>query len=218
MTDGSFRPAETDRHPNPVAEAIRWGIVEAQLLQAVGRGRGCNRKADNPIDILIMTNAPIPLPIQQMISDADLKPSIHDLQMAAGGIAFEKPSGAAAAYPQLWETLNAAEVAFRRAKQDQKESNPNNELIIRERLLLVATATYRKAGERFSPGTAYVDLNIVPDPKAWLTERIGTLAHFSMSVPQAPSEPVRQPSASAEPEPVAPPHAEPAPPQHRQRR
>jgi hypothetical protein len=39
-----------------------------------------------------------------------------------------------------------------------------------------------------------VDLSIVPDPEAWLTERIGTLAHFVLTVPQAPSQPVRETS------------------------
>jgi hypothetical protein len=63
MADGTFRPAETDRHPNAVAEAVRWHILEGELIQIIGRARGVNRTRDNPVDILVMTNAPLPIPV-----------------------------------------------------------------------------------------------------------------------------------------------------------
>ena len=70
MADGIFRPAETDRHPNVIAEAIRWHIAEGELIQIIGRARGVNRTRDNPVDILVMTNAPLPIPVERLITAA----------------------------------------------------------------------------------------------------------------------------------------------------
>ncbi len=94
MADGTFRPAQTDRHPNSIAEAIRWHIWEAELIQIIGRARGVNRTADNLVDILVMTNTPLPIPVEHLISASDLDPSPADLMMAAGGVSFESPTDA----------------------------------------------------------------------------------------------------------------------------
>ncbi len=42
--------------PDPRVEAVRWAICEAELIQAIGRGRGVNRTAGNPLQIDILTN------------------------------------------------------------------------------------------------------------------------------------------------------------------
>ena len=91
MTEGTFRPAKSARHPNPIAEAIRWEITEGQLVQIIGRPRGVHRTADNPVDILAMVNTPLPFPVERLISCKDLDPSPDDLMMAAGGVSFETP-------------------------------------------------------------------------------------------------------------------------------
>jgi putative DNA primase/helicase len=210
MADGSFRSAETDRHPHPVAEAIRWGIVEAQLIQAGGRGRGVNREASNPIAILLMVNTPVPVPVERLISAADLDPTPFDLQMAAGGVAFENPTDASIAYPQLWETRNAAKHALLRDdrdcdKTDQMGPFPNIRSIIRVWPHLVIAChslksvmmTYQRSGERLSQATAYVDLSTVPNPKEWLTERLGQLTHFALTEPQNQPHPDMQTSSLA---------------------
>lgn len=59
--------AEADRHPDPLAEAIRWQICKGALVQIIGRGRGVNRTADNPLDVLAgdhqSADAPAPKPV-----------------------------------------------------------------------------------------------------------------------------------------------------------
>ena len=102
MADGTFRPAETDRHPNVVAEAVRWHILEGELIQIIGRARGGNRTKDNPVDILVMTNAPLPIPVEHLISASDLDPSPADFMMAAGGVSFENPADASTSYQHIW--------------------------------------------------------------------------------------------------------------------
>jgi putative DNA primase/helicase len=68
MADGTFRPAQTDQHPHPVANAVRWSINEGELIQILGRPRGVNRASDDPVDILVMTDAVLPFPIETTIS------------------------------------------------------------------------------------------------------------------------------------------------------
>ena len=39
---------EGNQHPDPRVEAVRWQICEAELIQAIGRGRGVNRDGRQP--------------------------------------------------------------------------------------------------------------------------------------------------------------------------
>ena len=59
MADGTAREAQTVYHPDPRAEAVRWACCEAELVQAIGRGRGIHRTAANPLDVLVLTNVPL---------------------------------------------------------------------------------------------------------------------------------------------------------------
>jgi hypothetical protein len=63
MVDGSGRRALAYRHPDPLAEAVRFAICEGELMQAVGRGRGVRRRAETPLEVLILTDVPIPIPV-----------------------------------------------------------------------------------------------------------------------------------------------------------
>ena len=46
--DGSVATVEADRHPDPLAEAVRASIAEGELLQSIGRARGLNRTEADP--------------------------------------------------------------------------------------------------------------------------------------------------------------------------
>jgi hypothetical protein len=61
--DGTVATVEADHHPHRLAEAVRQSTVLAELLQAIGRGRGIRRDADNPLDVLICGNTPTGLPL-----------------------------------------------------------------------------------------------------------------------------------------------------------
>jgi putative DNA primase/helicase len=104
MADGSFMAAEIDRHPDPLAEAIRWQICEGELVQIIGRARAVNRSAADPVDVLVLTDTPLPLPLDGVLSASDLAPSPGDLMLAKRGIAFENARHAATAYPCIWGT------------------------------------------------------------------------------------------------------------------
>jgi putative DNA primase/helicase len=114
MANGSLVYGIADRHHDPVAEAIRWQICDAELLQIIGRARGVNRTAANPVAVYVLTSTPIPVPLAKVISKADLDPTLAGRMLAAGGIVFENPTDAAAAYPGLFPNREAAKKAFER--------------------------------------------------------------------------------------------------------
>ena len=65
--DGSLATVEADRHPDPLAEAVRASIAEGELLQSIGRARGVNRTKADPIEVVLLTNVPVPgLPIDEL--------------------------------------------------------------------------------------------------------------------------------------------------------
>ena len=121
MQDGSTIAAEADRHPDPVAELIRWQIAEGEMIQIIGRARGCNRKANDPVTVLALTALPVPLPLAGTLSARELDPSPADRMIAAGGIAFENARHAFAAYPGLWDSHKAAAKAMEREEAAKRE-------------------------------------------------------------------------------------------------
>ena len=66
MRDGTGREVEGNQHPDPRAEAVRWSICEAELIQTIGRGRGVNRTAANPLQIDILTNVCLPIEVDEV--------------------------------------------------------------------------------------------------------------------------------------------------------
>jgi len=63
LKDGTGHPVDCDLHPDPMVEAIRSQICEAELIQAIGRGRGVNRTPDTPLDIDILANVCLPVTV-----------------------------------------------------------------------------------------------------------------------------------------------------------
>jgi hypothetical protein len=72
LIDGTGRRALALRHPDPLAEAIRFAICEGELVQAVGRGRGVRRTAETPLEVLVLTDVPIPLPLNKLTTWKEL--------------------------------------------------------------------------------------------------------------------------------------------------
>jgi len=107
MADGSLVQVDADRHPHPIAEMIRWQIAEGQVVQIIGRPRGVRRTEANPVHILALTDAPLPMPVAGLLDAADLDPSPTDHMLAAGGMALENARHAAIAYPSLWPSHKA---------------------------------------------------------------------------------------------------------------
>jgi hypothetical protein len=101
MADGMGRRALASRHPDPLVEAVRFAICEGELVQAVGRGRGVRRTADAPLDVLILTNVPVPIPVDVVIDVKELSDTAGPLDLlAAKGLVPLDYAGIAAAFPE----------------------------------------------------------------------------------------------------------------------
>jgi putative DNA primase/helicase len=180
------------RHPDPVAEALRWSICEGEVLQAGGRLRPAERTADTPADWRL-TGCPIPDELTIDAVEPWQAPTPADEMLAAGGVALLSAPAAFRAYPTLWPSVEAAKKALQRAaeqtgtfpyRDSHKGMSPSGLTAIR----------YRLAGERQRPATALVDLSRVPDPAAWLAAHVGPLAHFEvLNGPEAPPPAVSLP-------------------------
>jgi len=129
MTNGDPVQAECDRHPDAICEAIRWQINEGELVQIIGRARGVNRTQADPVDIWVLTDAALPLALDETLSSADLDPGPMELMLGTDGVALENASDASRAYPELWSTLDAARQALLRAKRGRYATFPYNKTI-----------------------------------------------------------------------------------------
>jgi putative DNA primase/helicase len=167
------------------AEA-RWHIAEGELIQIIGRARGVNRTAANPVDVLVLTSTPLPIPVERLITASDIDPSPADVMMAAGGVSFENPADASTSYQQIWATRNAAKKAMEKHREGILGSNRNEEYLItvrpqdRREGPSHVRVDYQLPGHGKRRSTAWVDPHLVSDPEAWLTERLGPLANFAL--------------------------------------
>jgi len=89
LTDGRLVATERDCHPDSIAEAFRRRITVLELQQIIGRGRGLWRTADNPLHVLVLTDVPLDMPVEELTTDAAERPSFADRQIAVGAIAVE---------------------------------------------------------------------------------------------------------------------------------
>ncbi|MBO1081857.1 DUF7146 domain-containing protein [Roseomonas haemaphysalidis] len=179
LADGTALAGESDFHPHPVAEAVRWQICEGELVQIVGRGRAVNRTSTTPLDVLVLTDRPIPLTIHAAVEWEALMPSPQDLMLAQGGVALTSPTDASNCYPNLWPTPAAAKMAFSR----HRVTNPYRDISIGESYRLVR-ALYQKAGERQKPAELVFDPSVTDDLHGWLEDRLGELAKLEVIKPE----------------------------------
>jgi putative DNA primase/helicase len=168
-------PLTMEEHADPIAEAVRWCICEGELIQAMGRGRGVNRSAATPLEIDLLTDVVLPVSVDALVSWSDLRPTRRDL-MALTGIVLENAADMAACFSELWSSAAAA-------RQDRSRSVTNcyyRDLYNSQMSHSSTEVTYRLEGAGHRPRSARVDLSRIPDPEAWLTNRLGPLASFEM--------------------------------------
>jgi len=75
-----------DSHPDETTEQIRWLICEGEIIQGIGRGRGVNRSAQDPLQIDVLTHYPLPLAVDEAGPFSDFEPTAFDLMAARGVI------------------------------------------------------------------------------------------------------------------------------------
>ena len=164
---------EADRHPDERCERIRRRICAGELIQALGRGRGVRREAHDPVEILVLGDTPLPLPVDEFLPDAATNAVATDLMLAEGGIAFDSGVSAARAYPQLWRTSEAAERAIHR----------QGHLTLAEDAIVL-----QRRGPKLHVERAWFDHSRIADPPAAIEEMVGPLAMFELVTPEPKGE------------------------------
>ncbi|MGD0109010.1 MAG: hypothetical protein ABSC06_34005, partial [Rhodopila sp.] len=176
MEDGTRVATEADFHPNPVAEAFRWRTCEGELIQTIERARGVNRETDaERVDVLLLTDVPLPLPTERLISAEELQPRIEDRMLAEGGVVYANAEAAAAAYPKLWHDGNAVRVQRHRERERHGcdwQAPEGLEPVI-----------YRRDINGAHPDTALIDRAVIQDPEAHLRKTLGELTRFEFGAP-----------------------------------
>ena len=171
LANGRTHPIDAETHSDPTAEAIRWSICEAELIQAIGRGRAVNRTADTPLAIDLLTDVVLPVTVDEVIEWDALKPTRQDV-MAAAGVVLENAADMARCFPELWPNRDAAKKDNqRRGTNGYYRSFYNSEMSPSS-----ALATYQPEGAGQKPRQATFDLSRIADPKNWLRERLGPLS------------------------------------------
>lgn len=189
MADGSAMQAEAERHPDSLAENIRWQTCEGELVQIIGRARGVNRTAADPVDVLVLTDVALPIPLAGVLNAVELTPGPFDHMIASGGVVFGNPADAVLAYPFLWSNREAAKKAFQRGKLG---TFPYRESYIGECPQL-RRIDYKAAGQGKQAAVAGFDPVLCPNPEGLLRECLGNLAWCRVEGidPPEPEPPVK---------------------------
>jgi hypothetical protein len=83
------------------------------VVQCVGRGRGVNRTADNPLTVFVMADVILPLPVTRLVRWSDIRLDVVARMLVRHGALFS-PVDAVRAYPDLFATADAARMALTR--------------------------------------------------------------------------------------------------------
>lgn len=182
--DGSARTVDAERHPDPMAEAVRVASVDAELVQAMGRGRGVRRHAGNPLAIYVLGNVPLPVPLATI---SDWQPVDPDREMLADLGAWLQSAGDAATV--TGRTLKAIK-RQREYGRGRMAPSPYSKILYGHGAYLsegLAVAIYQRAGAGRSETRMVFSPERIPDPRAWLEARLGPLVHFDIAEAPAAS-------------------------------
>ena len=94
---------------------IRQAVTEAGVEQAIGRVRGVNRTAANPVEVFLVLHDVVleGLSVDEVIDIADIEPDAID-EMLAMGWEPQMPGDAAKLCPGLFPSREAAKKAYQR--------------------------------------------------------------------------------------------------------
>jgi hypothetical protein len=145
-----------DKHPDPFVEAVRWQIHEGELMQALGRARGINRTDETPLDIDLLFDTCLPVSVNEVCL---WEPPSLLIETAAQGVMLTSPGDMVRVWPELWGNRKAAQRALERGDVPLLPG--------------FTPLTYQPKSKNGRPRIAHFNLALIPDPTAWLRERLG---------------------------------------------
>jgi hypothetical protein len=159
-------------------ERVRWQICEGELIQNFARPRPIRRGADRPVEILILTNVPLALPVDHLTTWDELVPDRLEV-VGARGVVLDNNADLARAYPDLFKDTEAAKNA-RRRRAARTVSFPYNKVSIGKRHGPPTEVHYQLAGKGQKLKRAYYCPDQVADIRAWLTDKLGAVTVFEV--------------------------------------
>ena len=112
------KAVQCDVHPDPLCEAIRFQICEAEIIQAIGRGRGVNRTAETPLDIDIIANVVLPVVLAE-IGIWREPTTVYESLLA--GVLLTNVADMVQCFPEVWPNEKAAQRALQDVAPDLRE-------------------------------------------------------------------------------------------------
>jgi hypothetical protein len=171
------------------ADAVDLVMRARALLAAPHRHiTRCTDRAFSGSMLLFITDVPLPLPVEAVISADDLAPRVEDRMLVSGGVVYLNSEEAALAYPKLWRDGNTVRVARHRDRERHGRDwqvPPGLERY-----------AHRRAINGAHNAIALVDQAVVADPHAHLRAALGELA-FREAPLQAPQPGIPLKSLSA---------------------
>jgi hypothetical protein len=150
---------------------VRQQICEAELVQAIGRGRGVNRTAESPLDVDILADVVLPVTVDEV--QEWTAPGL-EVEMVAEGVWLESPADMALAWPDVWATEMAA-------KNWLRTNTVYFPLIGNGYQGKLHRVRYHRAGAKRKWREAWVDPAVVPDARSWLEARLGPLSGYEVA-------------------------------------
>lgn len=140
LRDGGPAVLRRVAHGEPEAELLRAAICDDEVIQAIGRGRGVNRTAANPLEVQVLADVALPLVHDRVLAWEAVMPDIVQ-RMLLAGLAVDSPADAAALHPELFSDEKQAQKAFERAgfKRQIPIDNSYREMSLK-------SAAYRRGG------------------------------------------------------------------------
>ena len=149
--------------PSPKGSAAAPRLLSCSRSSAAAVASG----APPPIrcTYLVLTDVPLDLPVDELITDDAVRPSFEDRQIAASGIASSAPPHAAKAHPELWANADRAQYVRRVYGSRQPAGT--------------VAWRYQVAGQGEKPALTFAPSHTPADVvQAFRTDRLGPLAIF----------------------------------------
>ena len=169
MRSGSSSSIQAIRHIDPSAELLRAAICDDEVMQALGRGRGINRKADNPLEVHIMADVVLPVAYDRVMAWEAVCPDLIQ-RMLLAGIAVDSPADAARLHPTMFLNAEQTKKAYQRAAF-------GGHFPIRDiyREMSLKSAAYRLGGKGRGWQRAFWITSSADRARAWLEAALGTI-------------------------------------------
>jgi hypothetical protein len=166
-------------HPHPMAERLRRQITEGAIIHAVGRARAGSRKPDEPLDIHLWTNVPVPeLGRVEPVFGDDIEVGFDALMLATAEVWLENTADAERAFPKLL-TAKRLEDA-RRRKNTGVRTYDRNTLQALRKTVFIATYQRAAAGCKRTDALFMYRSPAGNSPREWLEAKLGPISRFEI--------------------------------------